>query len=197
MFDRHSTPAHALMREQGCRCVPSPTYSQARMPSNASCLCERLLPTLSTRPTSSRVALCTSSSTITRSCFLNKSHSTNPQVSSALGFLVSDTPVELLGQVTQIALEGPNSWTPVAGDKLEGADLKELADKVCEGCGSCWIAMGLLRDTCRSGGSLAHGTLSVGSVGMLAQHHTRAPVRVPSHMAPCFRSLVGYLTWKC
>lgn len=54
--------------------------------------------------------------------------STTHKSSSAAGFLASDTPVEMLGGVTQLAIDGPNSWVPVEG--LETADMKELAEKV-------------------------------------------------------------------
>ncbi len=36
--------------------------------------------------------------------------STTFKALSALGFLTSDTPVELLGQFTRLALDGPESW---------------------------------------------------------------------------------------
>lgn len=40
------------------------------------------------------------------------------QSASALAFLVSDTPVEMLGQFTKLALDGPESWQ-VRGKRKE------------------------------------------------------------------------------
>eukprot|EP00199_Chlamydomonas_sp_CCMP681_P002374 CAMPEP_0119115290 /NCGR_PEP_ID=MMETSP1180-20130426/50471_1 /TAXON_ID=3052 ORGANISM="Chlamydomonas cf sp, Strain CCMP681" /NCGR_SAMPLE_ID=MMETSP1180 /ASSEMBLY_ACC=CAM_ASM_000741 /LENGTH=428 /DNA_ID=CAMNT_0007104197 /DNA_START=116 /DNA_END=1398 /DNA_ORIENTATION=- len=54
--------------------------------------------------------------------------STSFKTASALAFMMADTPVQMLGQVTQIALEGPQSWTPVEG--LAEEDMKELAEQV-------------------------------------------------------------------
>ncbi|KAL6765538.1 FtsJ-like methyltransferase-domain-containing protein [Haematococcus lacustris] len=60
--------------------------------------------------------------------------STSHKVASAVAFLITDTPVEVLGKVTRIALEGPDSWAPLPDASSaalpEGADLKELADAV-------------------------------------------------------------------
>lgn len=53
--------------------------------------------------------------------------STSHKSLSALGFLVSDTPVEVLGQFTQISLNGPPSWVAVDGLEGEADAVKELA----------------------------------------------------------------------
>ncbi|KAG2498835.1 hypothetical protein HYH03_003028 [Edaphochlamys debaryana] len=52
------------------------------------------------------------------------------RVASALGFLVSDTPVEMLGQFTELALDGGDSWQPVEGLGEGAAEPKELAAKI-------------------------------------------------------------------
>ncbi|GFR43871.1 hypothetical protein Agub_g5000 [Astrephomene gubernaculifera] len=49
---------------------------------------------------------------------------------SALAFLVSDTPVEMLGSYTELALDGPNSWAPVEALGEGAAEPKELAAKI-------------------------------------------------------------------
>jgi AdoMet-dependent rRNA methyltransferase SPB1 len=36
--------------------------------------------------------------------------STTHKAAAALAFVISDSPVEMLGQYTQLALEGPSSW---------------------------------------------------------------------------------------
>ncbi|KAF5833809.1 FtsJ-like methyltransferase-domain-containing protein [Dunaliella salina] len=52
--------------------------------------------------------------------------STMHKVVPALGFLAASAPVEMLGQVTQIALDGPGSWEAVPA-LPHAKDLKELA----------------------------------------------------------------------
>ncbi|GIL46558.1 hypothetical protein Vafri_3535 [Volvox africanus] len=56
--------------------------------------------------------------------------STSHRATSALAFLVSDAPVEMLGNFTELALEGPNSWLPVEGLSEGAAEPKELAAKI-------------------------------------------------------------------
>lgn len=53
--------------------------------------------------------------------------STSHKALSALGFVASDTPVEVLGQFTQIALNGPPSWVAVEGLDADVDAVKELA----------------------------------------------------------------------
>ncbi|KXZ53085.1 hypothetical protein GPECTOR_8g77 [Gonium pectorale] len=56
--------------------------------------------------------------------------STSHRITSALAFLVSDTPVEMLGSFTELALEGPHSWAPAEGLGEGAAEPKELAAKI-------------------------------------------------------------------
>ncbi|GIM12377.1 hypothetical protein Vretimale_15764 [Volvox reticuliferus] len=56
--------------------------------------------------------------------------STSHRATSALAFLVSDAPVEMLGNFTELALEGTNSWLPVEGLSEGAAEPKELAAKI-------------------------------------------------------------------
>ncbi|KAG2453439.1 hypothetical protein HYH02_001662 [Chlamydomonas schloesseri] len=57
--------------------------------------------------------------------------STSQRIASALAFLVSDTPVEMLGSFTEMSLEGPHSWVVAEGVLGEGAaEPKELAAKI-------------------------------------------------------------------
>ncbi|GLC72047.1 hypothetical protein PLESTF_001198400 [Pleodorina starrii] len=56
--------------------------------------------------------------------------STSHRATSALSFVVSDAPVEMLGNFTELVLEGPNSWTQAEGLGEGAAEPKELAAKI-------------------------------------------------------------------
>ncbi|PNW75509.1 hypothetical protein CHLRE_12g529500v5 [Chlamydomonas reinhardtii] len=56
--------------------------------------------------------------------------STSQRITSALAFLVSDGPVEMLGNFTEMALEGPHSWVVAEGLGEGAAEPKELAAKI-------------------------------------------------------------------
>ncbi|PNH12762.1 AdoMet-dependent rRNA methyltransferase spb1 [Tetrabaena socialis] len=56
--------------------------------------------------------------------------STSRRETSALAFLISDAPVEMLGNFTELALEGPHSWANTEGLGEGAAEPKELAAKI-------------------------------------------------------------------
>ncbi len=76
--------------------------------------------------------------------------SSSHRAASALEFVASDTPVEMLGRFTRLELDGPGSWVPaeVGAARGEGWGRVSLRGRVGGGGNRvCWLLAGTMLPT--------------------------------------------------